>query len=94
MPKKNTWDDFDDIGLDNLSDQLKRSAVRAVKVISEAGILHNDLELRNFVQSAADPNCAKIIDFGRATFSSDSKLLAKQVVAVETLLNMLDWKED
>ena len=83
-------DDFDDIGPNNLSDELKFSAVRAVEVLSEAGILHNDIELRNFVQSKEGPNCAKIIDFGRATFSSDSKRLAKQVDRVRALLNTDD----
>eukprot|EP00978_Attheya_sp_CCMP212_P022397 scaffold66822_cov62-Attheya_sp.AAC.2 len=62
-------DDFDDIGLENLSDVLKRSAVRAIAVLSEAGVLHNDIELRNIVKSKRDPSCAKIIDFGRASFS-------------------------
>ena len=61
-----------------------------MEVLSEAGILHNDIELRNFVQSKDDPNCAKIIDFGRATFSSDSKKLAKQVEGVRALLNIDD----
>lgn len=81
-------DDLDDIGLENLSDKLKHSAVQAVEVLSKAGILHNDIELRNFVQSKEDPNCAKIIDFGRATFSSDSRRLAKQVDRARTLFNI------
>jgi predicted Ser/Thr protein kinase len=80
-------DDFDDIGLVNLSGKLKRSAIRAVEVLSEAGVLHNDIELRNIVKSKRDPSCAKIIDFGRASFSSDRKRLAKQVERIKTLLN-------
>jgi len=80
-------DDFDDIGLENLSGELKRSAVRAVEVLSEAGVLHNDIELRNIVKSKRDPSCAKIIDFGRASFSSDRKWLAEQVEWIKTLLN-------
>ena len=59
-------DDFDDIGLENVSEELKLSAVRAVRLLSEAGVLHNDLELRNIVQSRDDTCQAKIIDFGRA----------------------------
>jgi len=80
-------DDFDDIGLENLSGVLRRSAIRAVQVLSDAGILHNDIALRNIVQSKRDPSCAKIIDFGRASFSSDRKRLAKQVERIKTLLN-------
>lgn len=80
-------DDFDDIGLENLSGVLKRSAVRAVEVLSEAGVLHNDIELRNIVKSKRNPSCAKIIDFGRASFSSDRERLAKQVERIKTLLN-------
>lgn len=81
-------DDFDDIGLENVSASLKQSAVDAVEVLSEVGILHNDIELRNIVKSKGDPSRAKIIDFGRASFSSDRKLLAKQVEDIRILLNM------
>lgn len=81
-------DDFEDIGLENLSVVLKHSAVRAVEVLSEAGVLHNDIELRNIVQSKRDPNCAKIIDFGRASFSCDRKLLSEQVAWTKTLLKI------
>jgi hypothetical protein len=80
-------DDFDDIGLEHLSGVLQRSAVRAIEVLSEAGVLHNDIELRNIVKSKRDPSCAKIIDFGRASFSSDRKRLAKQVERIMTLPN-------
>jgi hypothetical protein len=82
-------DDFDDIGLENLSDSLKQSAVRAIQVLSEAG-LHNDIDLRTIVRSKRDPSRAKIIDFGRALFSADSKLLAKQVERIKILLNTED----
>jgi Ser/Thr protein kinase RdoA (MazF antagonist) len=80
-------DDFDDIGIENLSEALKRSAIRAVEILSEAGVLHNDIELRNIVQSKTDPECAKIIDFGRALFTSNRKELAKQVEQIKILLN-------
>ena len=80
-------DDFDDIGLENLSDALKRSAVCAVEVLSKVGVLHNDIELRNIVKSKKDPCRAKIIDFGRASFCYDRQLLAKQVEWIKTLLN-------
>ena len=81
-------DDFEDIGLENLSLALKHSAVRAIELLSEAGVLHNDIELRNFVQSKRDPTLAKIIDFGRASFSSDPKLLLQQVEWTKTLLKI------
>jgi len=71
-----------------LSGALKRSAVQAVKVLSEAGVLHNDIELRNIVKSRRDPASAKIIDFGQALFSSDSTLLARQVEKINNLLKM------
>jgi hypothetical protein len=59
---------------------------------SEAGVLHNVIiELRNSVRSKRDlPSRAKIIDFGRASFSGDSKLLANQDESVKILLNTLD----
>jgi predicted Ser/Thr protein kinase len=80
-------DDLEDIGLENVSEALKQSAVHAIQVLSEAGVLHNDIELRNIVRSKRDPSRAKIIDFGRASFSGDSKLLAKQVERIKILLN-------
>ena len=83
-------DDFDDIGQENLSESLKRSAVRAVEVLSEAGVLHNDIALRNMVKSRTDPSRAKIIDFGRASFSQDRELLAKQIEITKTILNIED----
>jgi hypothetical protein len=81
-------DDLDDIGLENVSEALKRSAVHAVSLLSDAGILHNDLELRNIVQSKDDPDRAKIIDFGRAVFTSDRHLLVEQVQRVKSLLGI------
>jgi hypothetical protein len=32
------------------------------EALSDAGVLHNDIALRNFVRSRDDPNRAKIID--------------------------------
>jgi tRNA A-37 threonylcarbamoyl transferase component Bud32 len=81
-------DDLDDIGLEHVSEALKRSAVHAVSLLSDAGLLHNDLELRNIVQSKDDPDRAKIIDFGRAVFTSDQHLLAEQVKRVKSLLGV------
>lgn len=81
-------DDLDDIGLENVSEALKHSAVRAVGLLSDAGVLHNDLELRNIVQSRDDPDRAKIIDFGRAVFTSDQRLLAEQVERIKILLGV------
>ena len=40
-------DDFDDIGLDNLSDSLQESAIHCVMPLSSSGVLHNDIDLRN-----------------------------------------------
>mmetsp|Transcript_13926 Transcript_13926/g.16095 ORF Transcript_13926/g.16095 Transcript_13926/m.16095 type:complete len:514 (-) Transcript_13926:343-1884(-) len=81
-------DDLEDIGLEQVSAALKLSAVYAVRVLSEAGVLHNDLALRNIVQSKDDPDQAKVIDFGRSVFSSDQKSLADQVEWAKTLLEM------
>jgi hypothetical protein len=73
-------DDFDDMCLENLSDELKRSAVRGVELLSKAGVLHNDIALRNIVQSRDDPTRAKIIDLGRAVFCKDKERLSEQIV--------------
>ena len=81
-------DDFDDIGLENLSEATKKSAVRCVEALSHAGVLHNDIELRNFVQSRDDPNRAKIIDFGRASFTNDKQLLLQQVEDAKIVLGI------
>ena len=72
-------DDFEDLGLANVSVKLRQSAVHAIETLSKAGVLHNDIELRNIVKSSSDPECAKIIDFGRASLSQDKKRLADQV---------------
>lgn len=82
-------DDFDDIGLENLSEEAKLCAVRGVEALSSAGVLHNDIDLRNIVLSRDDPkNRAKIIDFGRASFSNNNQLLADQVQHAKTLLGV------
>jgi hypothetical protein len=81
-------DDLDDIGLENVPEELKLSAVRAVGLLSQAGVLHNDLELRNIVQSRDDPCRATIIDFGRAVFSSGNQLLTEQVERITHLLRI------
>jgi tRNA A-37 threonylcarbamoyl transferase component Bud32 len=81
-------DDFDDIGAENLSEELNQSAVRGVQALSQAGILHNDLELRNIVRSKDDPNRAKIIDLGRANFSDDEERLSEHVEDAKALLGM------
>lgn len=81
-------DDFDDIGLENLSGTLKLSAIKCVEVISEAGVLHNDLALRNFVQNKDSPRCARIIDFGRSSFTEDRGRLRAQIQDARFLLGL------
>jgi len=83
-------DDFDDIAIGNVPMSLKWSAVHAVEVLSNAGILHNDLELHNIVQCRSDPAKAKIIDFGRAEFSVNETRLGEQVQRVKRLLGLVD----
>lgn len=79
---------FDDIGLSNLTLSLKESAVQALQAISNVGVLHGDLALRNIVQSRADPNKAKIVDFGRAVLTDDEDLLDGQVESVKRMLGL------
>lgn len=81
-------DNFDDIGVENLSKSLKESALQCVAALSSAGVLHNDVELRNFVQSRDNPERAKAIDFGRATFSNNQAALAGQVDRARSLLHL------
>jgi hypothetical protein len=80
--------DFEDIGVENLSLDLKMSAVESVRLLSQAGLLHNDLALRNVVQCRADPKQAKIIDFGRAEFTEDQQLLEEQIHHIQQLLRV------
>jgi hypothetical protein len=79
-------DDFDDMGVENLSDELKQSAVRGAELLSKAGILHNDIALRNIVQCRDDPTRAKIIDLGRAVFCKDKERLSEQIERIQFLL--------
>ncbi|KAL3903826.1 MAG: hypothetical protein SGILL_010298 [Bacillariaceae sp.] len=78
--------DFDDIGLENLSEALKASALDCLRRLAHAGVVHHDLALRNIVQSADNPEHAKIIDFGRAEFTQDERLLQEQVSRLEFIL--------
>ena len=78
--------DFEDIGVENLCQELKLSAVESLQLLSQAGVVHHDLELRNIVQSAENPERAKIIDFGRAEFSEDQVRLQEQVEALKSML--------
>ena len=80
--------DFEDIGVEKLSNGLKESAVESLLTLSQAGLLHNDVALRNVVRCRDDPNHAKIIDFGRAEFTNDQKLLKEQVIHLRHLLQM------
>ena len=50
---KREGEDFEEIGLENLSQELKVSAVESLQLLSNAGVLHGYLELRNIVHSAA-----------------------------------------
>ena len=81
-------DDFEDIGLENLSVPLKRSAIQSMKALSRVGILHGDIALRNIVQSREDPDHAKIVDFGRARLSQDRTALREQVESLKVILGL------
>jgi hypothetical protein len=80
--------DFEDIGVDNLRHELKVSAVESLQLLSQAGLLHHDLALRNIVQSKEHPKQAKIIDFGRAEFTEDQHLLQEQVEYLKSILEI------
>lgn len=80
--------DFEDIGVENLSDDLKVSAVECLYTLSKAGLLHNDIALQNVVQCRLNPNAAKLIDFGKAEFTTDLHLLQEQVEELCKLLQM------
>jgi tRNA A-37 threonylcarbamoyl transferase component Bud32 len=79
-------EDFEDIGLENLDPELKRSALAAVRAFSECGFFHGDLALRNIVQSKSDPTHAKLIDFGRTRCSQDQRELDNQICHARALL--------
>ena len=51
-------EDFEDVGLENLSAALKQSAVEALREVSRCGVLHGDVALRNFVRSGRSPDQA------------------------------------
>jgi predicted Ser/Thr protein kinase len=82
--------DFEDIGIENLSEELKLSAVESLWRLARCGLLHHDIALRNIVQTKGDPQSAKIIDFGRAEFSDDEMLLQKQVQDLKAILFLPD----
>jgi hypothetical protein len=83
--------DFEDIGVENLPHELKVSAVESLQLLSQAGLLHHDLALRNIVQSKENPKQAKIIDFGRAEFTEDRHLLQKQVEFLKSILEIGEY---
>jgi predicted Ser/Thr protein kinase len=83
--------DFEDIGAENLPHELKVSAVESLQLLSQAGLLHHDLALRNIVQSKENPKQAKIIDFGRAEFTEDRHLLQKQVEFLKSILEIGEY---
>ena len=56
---------FEDIGLENISNDLELSAIESLDMLSSLGILHGDLALRNIVVSRENSSRAKFIDFGR-----------------------------
>jgi tRNA A-37 threonylcarbamoyl transferase component Bud32 len=68
--------------------ELKQSAVRGVELLSKAGVLHNDIALRNIVQSRDDSTRAKIIDLGRAVFCKDKERLSEQIERIQFLLGV------
>ena len=59
-----------------------------IELLSKAGVLHNDIALRNIVQSKDDPTRAKIIDLGRAVFSKDKERLSEQIERIKFLLGV------
>lgn len=77
---------FEEIGLENLSNELKKSAVESLLCLATMGILHGDVALRNVVQSKSNQQKAKIIDFGLSSICSDQTLLRWQVDLLERLL--------
>ena len=82
-------EDFEDIGEENLPVALKLSAVDAIQRISQTGVLHGDLALRNIVRSKEHPNRAKIIDFGRARVTKNKLLLENQVSTLRRMLGVV-----
>lgn len=81
-------EDFEDIGLENLSSDLKHSAVQALQRLSNCGVLHGDLALRNIVQCQHNHGHAKFIDFGRAQTTKNTVLLDAQVTALKNMLGI------
>jgi predicted Ser/Thr protein kinase len=77
---------FEEIRLENLSNELKKSAVESLRCLATMGILHGDIALRNVVQGKSNQHKAKIVDFGRSSICSDQTLLRGQVDALEYLL--------
>ena len=81
-------DNFDDIGIENLSISLKRSALSCIEILSKIGVLHNDIALRNFVQCRKNPQEARVIDFGLSCFTSDQLKLKSQVGDAKRVLGL------
>jgi hypothetical protein len=77
---------FEEIGPENLSNELKKSAVESLRCLATMGIWHGDIALRNVVQSKSNQQKAKIVDFGRSSICSDQTLLNGQVDTLERLL--------
>ena len=46
----------------------RKSAMQCVRRCSELSVLHNDIELRSFVQRRENPERAKVVDFRACHF--------------------------
>ena len=79
---------FDEIDPETMSKDLKLSAIRSLQRLADMGILHGDVALHNVVQSRDNPNGAKIVDFGRSTFTEDTHALQEQVDELRSLLGV------
>lgn len=81
------WDWTDNIKIldSNLNRELKLSVIESLQLLSDTGVLHGNLELLNIVQSAENPEKAKIIYFGRAQISED-RVGLRQAEALKRML--------
>ena len=69
------WGALHDLGQNlckvHLTSQWVEAIRAAIKTVHSAGVLHNDLDLRNFVGN--NPNSVKLVDFGRCATSGVSR---------------------
>jgi hypothetical protein len=79
--------DSEDIGVENLPHELKVSAVESLQLLSQAGLLHHDLALRNIAQ----PQTSQDYRFRSSRVHRGPTPATKQVEFLKSILEIGEY---